>query len=109
MIGPTPVNCQTVARVLTDPRTHDRHLYLAMRPLADCDALWDHPDHKHAARMILWLAWQQKLRVRTAETNEMAWFLPPLPEPRRHQPLVEERRLRRRRALCDHDRGMCGF
>ena len=65
-----------VARVLDDPRTRDRHLYFAMRPLADCDTLWDHPDHRHAARMVLWLAWNQKLQVRTPETNEMAWFFP---------------------------------
>jgi hypothetical protein len=55
-------------------------MYSLLKPLVDDDALFDTPDKAHATRLILWLAWSDKLKVRDAHgANEMRWFEPLMP------------------------------
>ena len=42
-----------------------------MAKLVECDVLWDHPDKTHATRLIIWLAWGDKIKPK-----DMLWFKP---------------------------------
>ena len=42
-----------------------------MAKLVECDVLWDHPDKTHTARLIIWLAWSDKISF-----EDMRWFKP---------------------------------
>ena len=56
------------------------NMHSLLKPLVDDDALFDNPDKAHATRLILWLAWSDKLKIRNAGgTNEMRWFEPLMP------------------------------
>ena len=72
------VQQQILDIIATAEDSADMHTLL--KPLVDDDALFDMPDKASATRLIVWLAWSDKLKVRGVDgTNEMRWFEPLMP------------------------------
>lgn len=58
-----------VVKTLTRPRLTGPALFREFHRHVNCDVLFDHPDKRHAARLVLWLAALDKVPM-----NSMKWF-----------------------------------
>tara|TARA_E500000331_G_C16923887_1_gene568967 strand:+ start:106 stop:432 length:327 start_codon:yes stop_codon:yes gene_type:complete len=66
-----PWHQKFIVRTLKTKGLIGMELFEQMATLIECDILWDHKDKTHAARLIIWLACNDKISF-----EDMRWFKP---------------------------------
>ena len=66
-----PTHQKFIVRTLKTKGLTGIELFKQMATLIECDILWDYKDKTHAARLIIWLAWSDKISF-----EDMRWFKP---------------------------------
>ena len=68
-----PSHQRWVVKTLTTKGLKGKALFKKMSEYIECDALFDHPDKMHAARLIIWWAACDKPQI---PMQDMKWFKP---------------------------------
>ena len=66
-----PTHQKFIVKTLSTKGLTGMELFEQMATLIQCDVLWDHKNKTHAARLIMWIAWNDKMKF-----QDMHWFKP---------------------------------